>query len=75
MQPRLDQYAVDYRNQLDEAAMQVFRGSNNPRSVLQDHSLLEDMYGNDSLSNGTPPGVSVISAVGTVPTARHPSFR
>ena len=36
----LEHCAVDYRNQLNEAAMQVFRGSNNPMSVLTVHGLL-----------------------------------
>ena len=49
--PRAEQYAPDYRNQLDEAAMQVFRGTNNPLSVLSIHSLLEDMYGNDAVAS------------------------
>ena len=51
VQPRLDQYAIDYRNQIDEAALQVLRGTTNPASVLQIHSLLEDLYGNDSVSS------------------------
>jgi len=35
---------------LREAAMQVFRGTNNPASVLGAHSLLEDIYGHESIS-------------------------
>jgi hypothetical protein len=48
---RLEQYAVDSAKQLDEAVMQVFRGSNSPLSVLSIHSLLEDMNGNDAVAS------------------------
>jgi hypothetical protein len=66
VQHRVDQYAVDYRSQLDEAAMQVFRGTHNhTRSVLRIHSLLEDMYGNDSISSGTT-NITVMSAKSAV---------
>lgn len=34
---------------LRQAALQVVRGTNNPRSVLRPHSLLEDLYGSDGL--------------------------
>ena len=47
-QPRIEQAAPDYRNQLDDSAMILFRGSTNPMSAIQDGSLLEDMYGTDA---------------------------
>ncbi len=69
VQPRLEQYASDYRNQLDEAAMQVFRGSSSALSVLSNQSLLEDMYGNDAISSAStapatslPTGITIYSA-------------
>jgi hypothetical protein len=61
--PRLEQCAINYHNQLNDAAMQVFRGSNNPQSVLSIHSLLEDFYGNDSISYASARNVTVKSAV------------
>ncbi len=33
---------------LDQAAMQILRGSTNPASIMGAHSLLEDMYGGDT---------------------------
>lgn len=42
------------------AMMQVVRGSNNPTSVMGPHSLLEDMYGNESI-------VGVVTAVRALP--------
>ena len=43
---------------LQQAAMQVFRGSSSPASVMGAHSLLEDIYGNGwqqgTISNVTP---------------------
>ncbi|MBL9122061.1 MAG: hypothetical protein JNG90_00405 [Planctomycetaceae bacterium] len=36
-------------SQLDFAAMQALRGTRIPTSVLQNHSLLEDMYGSDGV--------------------------
>jgi hypothetical protein len=35
---------------LREAALQVVRGTTNPRSVIGPHSLLEDLYGSDGLT-------------------------
>ncbi len=43
---RLEQYADPPDEQLHQIALQVLRGSRNPASVLQPHSLLEDIYGN-----------------------------
>ena len=60
-QPRLEQYAPDYRNQLDDAAMILFRGSTNPTSMIQDGSLLEDLYGTDAFK-GTLSTAAVGSA-------------
>jgi len=42
---RIDEYLDDPREDLDQAAMQVFRGSYNAESVIGPHSLLEDLYG------------------------------
>jgi hypothetical protein len=53
-EPRRDQYAVDYRDQLDDAMYQVVRGSKNFNSVIATHSLGEDLYGNDGFSNTDP---------------------
>ncbi|MBX3415515.1 MAG: hypothetical protein KF708_22720 [Pirellulales bacterium] len=39
---------------LHQAALQVIRGTNEPTSVLQTHSLLEDMYGNDGVRGQIP---------------------
>ncbi len=66
VQPRLEQYAPDYRKQLDEAAMQVFRGSSSSQSVLSIHSLLEDLYGNDAVASSS-------SSFTTASTATLPS--
>ena len=63
---RLEQCAVDYRNQLNDAAMQVFRGSNNPTSVLTIHSLLEDYYGNDSVSYAQSKNVTISAAASSL---------
>ena len=66
-QPRIEQYAVSFRDQLDDAAKQVFRGSTNPLSVLMTHSLLEDMYGYDGIVN-TALGVHITQSVPTAGT-------
>jgi hypothetical protein len=58
--PTRDRYAIDYKSQLDDAAKQLFRGSNNPNSALSIHSLLEDMYGYDGLISSYV-GVSIAS--------------
>ncbi|MFC1597260.1 hypothetical protein ACFL5Q_04895, partial [Planctomycetota bacterium] len=42
---RVDEQAVHPENEIKQAALQVFRGSRNPRSRLVRHSLLEDLYG------------------------------
>ena len=65
-QPRLEQYASDYRTQIDEAAMQVFRGSTSSVSVLSMHSLLEDMYGNDAVASSSSSFTTASTA--TLPT-------
>ncbi len=62
--PRIDQYAVNFKDQLDDAAKQVFRGSTNPLSVLTIHSLLEDMYGYDGIVN-TVLGVHITAVTPT----------
>lgn len=42
---RIDEYLDDPRQDAHQAAMQVFRGTNNAQSVIGPHSLLEDLYG------------------------------
>ena len=44
-QARVERYADPPDKLLNEALLQVFRGSNCPSSVLRNHSLLEDIYG------------------------------
>ncbi len=46
---RLDRQATSPRRDLNQAMLQAVRGSTNTRSVLWPHSLLEDMYGSDSI--------------------------
>lgn len=46
-------------DRLNEALAQVLHGSNRPMSVLQNHSLLEDLYGNN-----TPGIITVTPATG-----------
>ncbi len=72
VQPRLDQYAIDYRNQIDEAALQVLRGTTNPSSVLQIHSLLEDLYGNDSVSSAQT-GITIVQALSSLSVPAAPT--
>jgi len=50
---RIDLAMDPPKNLLHQAAMQVFRGTNNPSSVMGPHSLLEDMYGNSFISEKT----------------------
>ena len=57
--PRTEQYTTNCRDQLDDALLQVLRGSKNPLSVLSIHSLLEDMYGNDGLQGTVGPNNSM----------------
>ena len=42
---RIDQQEFAPEQVADEAILQVLRGTENPLSVLRNHSLLEDMYG------------------------------
>jgi hypothetical protein len=44
---RKDQQETEPEKLADEALLQVLRGSNNSLSVLQNHSLLEDVYGRE----------------------------
>jgi hypothetical protein len=53
----IDSAANPPRQDLNKAAMQIFRGSNSPCSVMGAYSLLEDMYGNMSIT-GTINGVT-----------------
>lgn len=49
---RAEQTGDSFDILLQQAAMQVVRGSNHPHSVLGPHSLLEDMYGNSDAATG-----------------------
>ena len=44
----IDQAADPPQRTLDEAMLQIVRGTNNPGSVMGPHSLLEAMYGNQA---------------------------
>jgi len=46
---QIEQQCYPPWHDLDRAAMQTLRGSNNPASVLRPHSLLEDIYGNETV--------------------------
>ncbi len=43
---QIDQHLDQPDQDLERAAMQILRGTNNPASVIGPHSLLEDVYGN-----------------------------
>lgn len=58
---RADRYDDAYADLLTRAAMQIFRGSDNPISIVGFHGLLEDMYGNDSVK-GTVTGFRAAAA-------------
>jgi len=47
---RIDQHLDQPDQDLERAAMQILRGTNNPASVIGPHSLLEDIYGNGSIT-------------------------
>ena len=56
---RKEFYVENHQKFANEALLQILRGTNNPSSVLQNHSLLEDVYGNnwaEGTVNGTPAG-------------------
>jgi hypothetical protein len=55
---RAEQYGDDYRRQLDEVFAQIVRDTTNTHSALQQHSLLNDIY-------GIPPVMGSISAPAT----------
>lgn len=57
---RAAQYPDNPQQTLDEALLQVLRGTDSPRSVLRPHSLLEDMYGN----HPTYGAISGLTAIG-----------
>ena len=61
---RHEQYGDDPQRVLDAVFGQIVRDTTNPRSSLQGHSLLADMYGND--------GVKMVSAPGTPITVALP---
>lgn len=43
---KVEQYGDPFEVLLQQALMQIVRGSENPQSAIGPHSLLEDMYGN-----------------------------
>ncbi len=47
---RIDQYSDPPELELHQAAMQVIRGTRNPNSAIGLHSLLEDMYGGETVN-------------------------
>ncbi|MEN6406845.1 MAG: hypothetical protein ABFC77_10265, partial [Thermoguttaceae bacterium] len=62
-----DSTAADAHQLLQQAAMQVLRGSNSPASVMGAHSLLEDIYGNEYLAGTvSTASVGVISQLATI---------
>jgi hypothetical protein len=46
---KIGQYAEQPEEQLDQVAMAVFRGDDNAADVIGGQSLLDDLYGNDSV--------------------------
>ncbi|MDZ4780879.1 MAG: hypothetical protein SGJ19_11550 [Planctomycetia bacterium] len=61
------------QSQLHEAMLQIIRGTQNPLSVLQTHSLLEDMYGNDAvtgmITDNFPQPVTNVTTSGVIQLA------
>src|SRR5205807_104356 len=49
---RVGRYDDNFEERLDGALMTVLRGAANPACSIRHHSLLEDMYGDDSLPAG-----------------------
>ena len=43
-------YDPAYEDHLNEAMLQIVRGTTNPRSVIGPHSFLEDLYGSDGIT-------------------------
>jgi hypothetical protein len=63
---RMEQTSNPPQEVLQQAAMQVFRGSNNPASIVGAHSLLEDIYGNRFFTGQVQNATVII--VGGTPT-------
>ena len=61
---RHEQYGDDPRRVVDAVFSQIVRDTTNPRSSLQGHSLLADMYGNDGVKivDGAPMAVTAVGA-------------
>lgn len=70
-----EQYGDPPQTLLDEAALQVLRGTNNPLSVLRPHSLLEDIYGNSSATGEVEsyqgPGTGTFDGLVTFDESQH----
>ena len=60
---RSEQYGDDPQKQIDEVFAQVVRDTTNTNSVLQFHSLLNDLYGIDGVK-GTVSGATAVSPTG-----------
>ncbi|MHB1035795.1 MAG: hypothetical protein ACYC0Y_14235 [Pirellulales bacterium] len=46
----IEQFGDPPKDLLNGAALQLLRGTNNPQSVIGPHSLLEDLYGSESIA-------------------------
>ncbi len=67
-------YDENYEDVLDEALLQVLRGSTNPYSAIGPHGLLEDFYGNDHFAfPGTAGGQILGSGPIDDPGATNPA--
>jgi hypothetical protein len=65
-------YDENYEDVLDEALLQVLRGSTNPYSAIGPHSLLEDFYGNDEYAFSAASGGAVLGSFPVDDPSRFP---
>lgn len=75
---RIDQQLDPPEHLLDQAMLQVARGTENWNSALSVHSLLEDLYGDcerarDASGNVLPNGEPVVGVVTGLDTVRNPT--
>lgn len=54
-------YDDGYEDQLNQAALQILRGTTNPLSVMGPHSLFEDMYGDGKLNTTLTAAASYVT--------------
>jgi hypothetical protein len=70
---RIEQVSDPAPKLLQQAAMQVFRGSTSPASVMGPHSLLEDMYGTETVTGSITavptPNPDVLQLTTNIPIA------